>query len=103
MGAAHPLPATAHGDGHRRGNQARTNPDRASFTTAVEAARDQVTAASGICPAGPADLTGVIGRAVLATLLPARRPRFSARKVKCATSRSYQGETRFLEAPPFQA
>ena len=29
-----------------------TNPDRASFTTALEAARDQVTAASGICPAG---------------------------------------------------
>ncbi|HEX9357239.1 MAG TPA: hypothetical protein VF933_25885, partial [Streptosporangiaceae bacterium] len=62
-------------------------PDRASFTTALEIARDQLTAASGVCPAGPADLTGVIGRAVLATLLPARRPRFSARKVKCATSR----------------
>ena len=64
-----------------------TNPDRASFTTALEAARDQLTAAAGICPDGPADLPGVIGRAVLATLLPARRPRFSARKVKCATSR----------------
>ena len=64
-----------------------TNPDRASFTTALQAARDQLTAAQGVCPAGPADLTGVIGRAVLATLLPARRPRFSARKVKCATSR----------------
>jgi hypothetical protein len=63
------------------------NPDRASFTTALEAARDQVTAAAGICPADPPELTGVIGRAVLATLLPARRPRFSARKVKCATSR----------------
>jgi hypothetical protein len=64
-----------------------TNPDRASFTTALEAARDQVTAAQGVCPAGPADLTSVIGRAVLATLLPARRLRYSARKVKCATSR----------------
>jgi len=64
-----------------------TDPDRASFTTALEAARDQLTAAAGICPDGPADLPGVIGRAVLATLLPARRPRFSARKVKCATSR----------------
>jgi hypothetical protein len=63
-----------------------TNPDRASFTTALETARDQLTAAAGICPDGPADLPGVIGRAVLATLLPARRPRFSARKVKCATS-----------------
>ena len=64
-----------------------TDPDRASFTTAMEAARDQLTAARGICPDGPADLPGAIGRAVLATLLPARRPRYSARKVKCATSR----------------
>jgi hypothetical protein len=64
-----------------------TNPDRASFTTALETARDQLVAAAGICPEGPADLAGVIGRAVLATLLPARRPRYSARKVKCATSR----------------
>lgn len=63
-----------------------TNPDRASFTTALEAARDQLTAAAGICPPGPAGHTA-IGRAVLATLLPSRRPRFSARKVKCATSR----------------
>ena len=64
-----------------------TDPDRASFTTAMETAKDQLTNAAGIYPDGPADLTGVIGRAVLATLLPARRPRFSARKVKCATSR----------------
>ena len=64
-----------------------TDPDRASFTTAMEAAKDQLTNAAGICPGGPADLTGAIGRAVLATLLPARRLRFSARKVKCATSR----------------
>jgi hypothetical protein len=66
-----------------------TNPDRASFTTALQTARDQVTAAAGICP-DPAelpDLLGVIGRAVLSTLLPARRARYSARKVKCATSR----------------
>jgi Insertion element 4 transposase N-terminal/Transposase DDE domain len=64
-----------------------TDPDRASFTTAMEAAKDQLTAAAGICPGGPADLPGAIGRAVLATLLPARRLRYSARKVKCATSR----------------
>ena len=64
-----------------------TDPDRASFTTAMEAAKDQLTAAQGVCPDGPADLPGAIGRAVLATLLPARRLRYSARKVKCATSR----------------
>jgi hypothetical protein len=68
-------------------SQPGTDPDRASFTTAVEAARDQLATAQGICPTGPPDLLGVIGRAVLASLLPARRPRFSARKVKCATSR----------------
>jgi hypothetical protein len=64
-----------------------TDPDRASFTTALETARDQLTAAHGVCPDGPADPLGVIGRAVLGTLLPDRRPRYSARKVKCATSR----------------
>jgi hypothetical protein len=65
-----------------------TDPDRASFTTALEAARDQLTSARGILPPpGPPDLAGNIGRAVLATLLPARRPRYSTRTVKCATSR----------------
>jgi len=48
-----------------------TDPDRASFTTAIETARDQLTAARGVCPDDPADPLGVIGRAVLATLLPA--------------------------------
>jgi len=64
-----------------------TDPDRASFTAALQTARDQVTAARGIPDSGdPAD-TGRIGRAVLDSLLPARRARYSARKVKCATSR----------------
>jgi hypothetical protein len=64
-----------------------TDPDRASFTTALETARDELTAARGICPEGPADLPSAIGRAVLATLLPPRRPHYSARKVTCATPR----------------
>jgi hypothetical protein len=63
-----------------------TDPDRACFTAAIEAARDQLLAAAGIC-SDPPDRLGVIGRAVLADLLPDRRARFSARKVKCATSR----------------
>jgi len=75
-----------------------TNPDRASFTTALEAARDQLTAAAGIWP-GPADPAGVIGRAVLATLLPARRPRYSARIVKCSTSRYHQRDHSRPQAP----
>jgi hypothetical protein len=63
------------------------DPDRACFTTAVEEARDQLVAARGVCVDSPPDLLGAVGRAVLDTLLPARRLRYSARKVKCATSR----------------
>jgi hypothetical protein len=64
-----------------------TDPDRASYTTAMDAARDQLTAARGVLPDGPTSLPGAIGTAVLDTLLPARRARYSARKVKNATSR----------------
>jgi hypothetical protein len=63
------------------------DPDRASFTAALESAREQVITARGIeDPAAPGD-AGRIGRAVLDGLLPARRARYSARKVKCSTSR----------------
>jgi hypothetical protein len=63
------------------------DPDRASFTAALESAREQVITARGIQDSGDPDDTGRIGRAVLASLLPARRARYSARKVKCSTSR----------------
>jgi DDE family transposase len=63
-----------------------TDPDRASFTTALETAREQLTAAQDIIAPG-SPWPGTIGRAVLAALLPARRPRYSARKVKSSTSR----------------
>jgi hypothetical protein len=68
------------------------DPDRASFTTALQTARDQLVTASGIDPDTSATSArvvrlGVIGRAVLATLLPARRLRYSNRNVKCPTSR----------------
>ena len=76
-----------------------TDPDRASFTTALETARDQLTAAAGICPDDPAGQPGVIGRAVLATLLPARRPRYSARIVKCSTSRYHEQRRQPPPAP----
>lgn len=75
------------------------NPDRASFTAALEAAREQVITARGIeDPGGPAD-TGRIGRAVLAGLLPARRARYSARKVKCSTSRYHPRDQSRPELP----
>jgi hypothetical protein len=64
-----------------------TDPDRASFTIAMETARDQAVLAAGIIPDGPAGLAGAVGRAVLARLLPARRHRVSARKVKSPASR----------------
>jgi hypothetical protein len=64
-----------------------TGPDRAGFTTALQTARDQVTAARGITDSGDPAGIGRIGRAVRDGLLPARRARDSARKVKCATSR----------------
>ncbi|QIY76710.2 IS4 family transposase [Streptomyces sp. RLB1-33] len=65
-----------------------TDPDRVSFTVALEAARDQLTAARGILPAEDSSgCSGRIGQAVLANLLPARRPRVSARKVKCPMTR----------------
>ena len=74
------------------------DPDRASFTIALEAARDQVTAARGVADSADPGDTGRIGRAVLADLLPARRPRYSARKVKCSTSR-YHTQDRDQDRP----
>lgn len=64
-----------------------TDPDRASFTTALETAREELTLARGIVEVGEVDLVGNIGRAVLAGLLDKRRPRFSVRKVKSPISR----------------
>lgn len=62
------------------------DPDRASFTVALQAAREQVTNAAGVV-GDTADQVGVIGRKVLAQLLPARRLRVSSRKVKSPISR----------------
>ena len=63
-----------------------TDPDRASFTIALETAKQTLTAAAGVLTTG-ADLAGRIGRAVLDSLLPPRRPRVSTRKVKSPLSR----------------
>jgi len=63
-----------------------TDPDRAGFTIALEAARQTLTAAEGVVTAD-ASLPGRIGRAVLDGLLPPRRPRVSVRKVKSPLSR----------------
>ena len=63
-----------------------TDPDRASYQIAVETARTLVTGARGVAT-GASDLTGDIGRAVLASLHGPRRPRVCARRVKSPLSR----------------
>ncbi|MGY5311603.1 IS4 family transposase [Nocardia gipuzkoensis] len=62
-----------------------TDPDRASFTVAMTAAINQIITATNITSNDSPE--NAIARAVLENLLPARRPRISARKVKCPMSR----------------
>ena len=64
-----------------------TDPDRASFTVALNAARDQVILAAGVTAGTITGLAGNIGHLVLATLLPSRRFRTSPRVVKRAISK----------------
>ncbi|HEX6686297.1 MAG TPA: IS4 family transposase [Candidatus Limnocylindrales bacterium] len=63
------------------------DPDRASFTTALHTARDQLIQASNIIAGTVVDLIGAIGRQVLAKLMPDRRVRVSPRIVKRAISK----------------
>ena len=63
-----------------------TDPDRASYQAAVDTAQDLLTTARNITDPGT-DLTGDIGRTVLARLNPPRRPRVCARRVKSPLSR----------------
>ena len=93
LGAADALPAAAHGHGRRGRDPPRHQPRPGQLH---HRPADRPRPAHRRRPGSPTDqpgqpvqpdLLGVIGRAVLATLLPARRARYSARKVKCATSR----------------
>jgi hypothetical protein len=68
------------------GTATSVDPDRASFTVALQAARDQLIKAAGVIAETTIDLVGVIGRQVLANLLPARRCRTTPRVVKRAIS-----------------
>lgn len=63
-----------------------TDPDRASYQIAVQTAQILVTGARNITTS-TADLSGSIGRAVLTSLHPPRRPRVCARRVKSPLSR----------------
>jgi hypothetical protein len=64
-----------------------TDPDRASFSVALNAARDQVILAAGVLAGAVTELAGTIGRLVLASLMPSRRLRVSPRAVKRAMSK----------------
>lgn len=63
------------------------DPDRASFTTALNAARDQIVHAAGVIADTVVDLVGVIGEQVLANLLPERRVRTKTRMIKRSNSK----------------
>jgi hypothetical protein len=64
-----------------------TDPDRASFTVALQASRDQLILAHAIIAEEELDLVGAIGRRVLQRLQPARRQRIKQRIVKRALSK----------------
>ncbi len=63
------------------------DPDRGSFTIALNAARDQLVQAAGVIAEAVIDLVGTIGRRVLANLMPDRRLRVTPRIVKRAISK----------------
>ncbi|MFD4144717.1 IS4 family transposase, partial [Streptomyces sp. NPDC058572] len=69
------------------GTVSHADPDRASFSIALQTARDQVIQAANVTAGTVVDLAGTIGRAVLDHLMPTRRLRISPRAVKRPLSR----------------
>jgi Insertion element 4 transposase N-terminal/Transposase DDE domain len=78
------------------------DPDRASFSIAWQAARDQVIQATNVITGTAIDLVGTIGRHVLATLLPNRRLRVCPRTVKRAISK-YQARGPNIDRTSYKA
>jgi hypothetical protein len=78
------------------------DPDRASFTTALNTARDQLTNAAGVLADTIIDLVGAIGRAVLAHLLPDRRIRVKTRMIKRSNSK-YQARGSNIDRHSYKA
>jgi hypothetical protein len=79
-----------------------TDPDRASFTIAYQAARDQLIQAANVIAGTIIDLAGTIGRHVLAHLMPARRLRVCPRIVKRAISK-YQARGPNIDRTSYKA
>jgi hypothetical protein len=65
----------------------RIDPDRASFSIALHAARDQLILAAGVIADTVITLTGAIGTLLLANLMPDRRIRTTPRVVKRTISK----------------
>ncbi|MFI5930514.1 IS4 family transposase [Micromonospora sp. NPDC051543] len=83
-------------------SQPGTDPDRASFTTALNTARDQIVHAAGVIADTAIDLVGVIGANVLAHLLPERRLRTKTRMIKRSNSK-YQARGPTIDRRSYQA
>lgn len=79
-----------------------TDPDRASFTIALNTARDQVVHAAGIIADTAIDLIGVIGAHVLHDLLPERRIRTKTRMIKRSNSK-YQARGPNIDRRSYRA
>jgi hypothetical protein len=79
-----------------------TDPDRASFTTALNTARDQIVQAAQVIADTVIDLVGAIGQAVLAHLLPDRRIRVTTRMIKRSNSK-YQARGSNIDRHSYKA
>ena len=78
------------------------DPDRASFTTALNTARDQIVHAAGVITDTVIDLVGVIGAQVLTHLLPDRRVRVKTRMIKRSNSK-YQARGPNIDRRSYKA
>ncbi|MCM0673553.1 transposase, partial [Micromonospora phytophila] len=78
------------------------DPDRASFTTALDTARNQVVHAAGVIADTVIDLVGVIGTHVLDHLLPDRRIRVKSRMIKRSNSK-YQARGPNIDRHTYKA
>jgi hypothetical protein len=83
-------------------SQPGTDPDRASFTTALNTARNQIIQAAGVIAEAVIDLVGAIGRAVLDHLLPDRRIRVKTRMIKRSNSK-YQARGPNIDRHSYKA
>ena len=78
------------------------DPDRASFTTALNTARDQVIHAAGVIADTVIDLIGAIGAIVLDNLLPERPIRIKTRMIKRSNSK-YQARGPNIDRRSYKA